>query len=91
MFKKTMIPVKEFAKKAISSKSVKSMALMLLVGCGAALTQNSAGDYTAGTTALTTVTEEDCQVCAYSGQTVLCHSRCGCRCGSYLSVYQHEQ
>ena len=58
MFKKTMISVKGFAKKAFSSKRMKSMALMLLVGCGAALAQNSAGDYTAGTTALTTVTEE---------------------------------
>ena len=58
MFKKTMISVKGFAKKTFSSKRMKSMALMLLVGCGAALAQNSAGDYTAGTTALTTVTEE---------------------------------
>ena len=32
---------------------------MLLVGCGAAMAQNSAGDYTAGTTALTQVTEEN--------------------------------
>ena len=31
---------------------------MLLVGCGTAMAQNSAGDYTAGTTALTQVTEE---------------------------------
>ena len=31
---------------------------MLLVGCGAAMAQNSAGDYTAGTTVLTQVTEE---------------------------------
>ena len=53
-----MISVKGFSKKAISSKRMKSMALMLLVGCGAVLAQNSAGDYTAGTTALTTVTEE---------------------------------
>jgi hypothetical protein len=29
-----------------------------VVGCGAAMAQNSAGDYTAGTTALTQVTEE---------------------------------
>ena len=63
MFKKTMIPVKGFAKKAFSSKRMKSMALMLLVGCGAALAQNSAGDYTAGTTALTTVTEESRRDC----------------------------
>ena len=32
--------------------------LMLLVGGGIAMAQNSAGDYTAGTTALTKVTEE---------------------------------
>jgi len=31
---------------------------VLWVGCGAARAQNSAGDYTAGTTALTQVTEE---------------------------------
>ena len=31
---------------------------MLLVGGGIAMAQNSAGDYTAGTIALTTVTEE---------------------------------
>ena len=34
------------------------MALMLVVGTGIAMAQNSAGDYSAGTTALTTVTEE---------------------------------
>ena len=37
---------------------MKTLALMLLVGGGIAMAQNSAGDYTAGTTALTTVTEE---------------------------------
>lgn len=37
---------------------MKTLALMLLVGTTAALAQNSAGDYSAGTTALTTVTEE---------------------------------
>lgn len=42
----------------MSSGRLKAMALMLLVGCGAAMAQNSAGDYTAGTTALTQVTEE---------------------------------
>lgn len=34
------------------------MALMLLVGTGAVMAQNSAGDYSAGTTVLTTVTQE---------------------------------
>lgn len=37
---------------------LKTLALMLLVGTTAAMAQNAAGDYSAGTTALTTVTEE---------------------------------
>ena len=37
---------------------MKTLALMLLVGTTAVMAQNSAGDYSAGTTALTTVTEE---------------------------------
>ena len=41
-----------------SSQRMKTLALMLLVGTTAALAQNAAGDYSAGPTALTTVTEE---------------------------------
>ena len=41
-----------------SSQRVKTLALMLLVGTTAAMAQNEAGDYSAGTTALTTVPEE---------------------------------
>lgn len=58
MFKKTMNYLKKTAKSALSSGRLKTLALMLLVGGGIAMAQNSAGDYTAGTTALTTVTEE---------------------------------
>ena len=58
MFKKTMISAKHFAKRAITSNRMKTFGLMLLLGCGVAMAQNSAGDYTAGTTALSTVTEE---------------------------------
>lgn len=50
--------LKKTAKRAASSQRLKSMALMLLVGTGAVMAQNSAGDYSAGTTALTTVTAE---------------------------------
>ena len=50
--------LKKTAKRATSSQRLKSMALMLLVGTGAVMAQNSAGDYSAGTTALTTVTAE---------------------------------
>ena len=58
MFKKTTNYLKKNAKSVLSSGRLKTLALMLLVGGGVALAQNSAGDYTAGTTALTTVTEE---------------------------------
>ncbi|MCA4571609.1 hypothetical protein LDZ93_21740 [Bacteroides xylanisolvens] len=58
MFKKATNFLKRTAKKAITSERLKTMALMLVVGTGVAMAQNSAGDYSAGTTALTTVTEE---------------------------------
>lgn len=58
MFKKTTNYLKKNAKSFLSSGRLKTLALMLLVGGGVAMAQNSAGDYTAGTTALTTVTEE---------------------------------
>ena len=58
MFKKTTNYLKKTAKSVLSSGRLKTLVLMLLVGGGIAMAQNSAGDYTAGTTALTTVTEE---------------------------------
>ena len=58
MFKKTTNYLKKTANSVLSSGRLKTLALMLLVGGGIAMAQNSAGDYTAGTTALTTVTEE---------------------------------
>ena len=58
MFKKTTNYLKKKVKSVLSSGRLKTLALMLLVGGGIAMAQNSAGDYTAGTTALTTVTEE---------------------------------
>lgn len=61
MFKKTTNYLKKTAKSVLSSGRLKTLAFMLLVGGGIAMAQNSAGDYTAGTTALTTVTEEIAQ------------------------------
>ena len=58
MFKKTTNYLKKTPKSVLSSGRLKTLAFMLLVGGGIAMAQNSAGDYTAGTTALTTVTEE---------------------------------
>ena len=45
-------------KSLCSSQRMKTMALMLAVGTTAAFAQNAAGDYSAGTTALSTVTTE---------------------------------
>ena len=45
-------------KSLCSSQRMKTMALMLAVGTTAAFAQNAAGDYSAGTTALGTVTTE---------------------------------
>ena len=58
MFKKTTNYLKKTTKSVLSSGRLKTLAFMLLVGGGIAMAQNSAGDYTAGTTALTQVTEE---------------------------------
>lgn len=49
---------KKMMKGICSSERIKMMSLMLLVGTTAAMAQNGAGDYTAGTTALGTVTTE---------------------------------
>ena len=53
-----MKKIKMFAKNLFKPNRMKMAALMLLCGT-AAMAQNAAGDYSAGTTALTTVTEEN--------------------------------
>ena len=45
-------------KKFLASPKTRAVALMLLVGGTAAFAQSSAGDYSAGTSALSTVAEE---------------------------------
>lgn len=47
-----------FAKNLFKPSRMKMAALMLLCGTAATFAQNAAGDYTAGTNALSTVTEE---------------------------------
>lgn len=53
-----MKKVKMFAKNLFSANRAKMLAMMLLCGSLATFAQNAAGDYTAGTNALSTVTEE---------------------------------
>lgn len=50
--------IKNSIKKFVTSPRFSSLAVMLLVGTVACLAQNTAGNYEAGTTALTTVSEE---------------------------------
>lgn len=50
--------IKGFFKKAFCPSKVKMLMLMMVIGSAAAFAQNSAGDYSAGTTALATVTEQ---------------------------------
>ena len=50
--------IKNFAKKLFSAKRMKTLAMLLFCGTLATYAQNAAGDYTAGTDALATVTEE---------------------------------
>ena len=53
-----MKKIKMFAKNLFKPNCMKMAALMLLCGTAATFAQNAAGDYTAGTNALSTVTEE---------------------------------
>ena len=53
-----MKKIKLFAKNVFKPNRMKMAALMLLCGTAATFAQNAAGDYTAGTNALSTVTEE---------------------------------
>lgn len=53
-----MKKIKKFAKNLFSANRVKMLAMMLLCGTAVTFAQNAAGDYTAGTNALSTVTEE---------------------------------
>ena len=52
-----MKKIKNFAKNLFSAKRMKTLAMLLFCGTLATYAQNAAGDYTAGTDALATVTE----------------------------------
>lgn len=58
MIQKITNKMKSFGKAVCSSQRLKTMALMLAIGTTATFAQNGAGDYTAGTTALSEVTTQ---------------------------------
>ena len=53
-----MKKIKNLTKRIFNAKRVGTLAMLLFCGVAATYAQNAAGDYTAGTDALTTVTEE---------------------------------
>lgn len=58
MIQKIKNKMKSFGKAVCSSSKLKTLALMLAIGTTATFAQNAAGDYTAGTTALSEVTTQ---------------------------------
>ena len=54
-----MKKIKYLAKNFFKAKRMKTLAMLLFCGTLATYAQNAAGDYTAGTDALATVTEEN--------------------------------
>lgn len=67
--------VERFVKQLVSSPRLKAFSLMLVCGSAAVFAQNAAGDYSAGTTALGTVTEEIAKYVPYV--TKLCYAIAG--------------
>lgn len=53
-----MKKIKNLTKRIFNAKRVGTLAMLLFCGVAATYAQNAAGDYTAGTNSLTTVTEE---------------------------------
>lgn len=53
-----MKKIKNLTKRIFNAKRVGTLAMLLFCGVAVTYAQNAAGDYTAGTNALTTVTEE---------------------------------
>ena len=87
--------VKQMCRKAkgfiqgVSTK-VKMLALTLFSGT-TAMAQSTAGDYSAGTTALSYRGGGNCQVCTSHGQALLCHRRCSRHYRRHLRLHRHEQ
>ena len=83
-----------FAKNIFKANRIKMAVLMLLFGTAAAFAQSSAGDYTAGTNALSTVTEEIAKYIPYVVK--LCYAIAGVvavvgAISVYISMNNEEQ
>lgn len=86
-----MKKIKNFAKNLFSAKRMKTLAMLFFCGTLATYAQNAAGDYTAGTDALATVTEEIAKYVPFVVKLLLCHCRCSSRCRCYQRLHRYEQ
>ena len=89
-----MKKIKMFAKNLFKPNRMKMAALMLLCGTAATFAQNAAGDYTAGTNALSTVTEEIAKYIPYVVK--LCYAIAGVvavvgAISVYIAMHNEEQ
>ena len=89
MIQKIKNKFKSMGKSLCSSQRMKTMALMLAVGTTAAFAQNAAGDYSAGTTALGTVTTEIAKYIPYVVK--LCYAIAGIAISVYIKMNNEEQ
>lgn len=81
-----MKKIKNLTKRIFNAKRVGTLAMLLFCGVAATYAQNAAGDYTAGTNALTTVTEEIAKYVPYVVK--LCYAIAGVVAGvGAISVY----
>ena len=83
--------IKKMMKGICSSERIKMLSFMLLVGTVTAFAQNAAGDYSAGTTALGTVTDEIAKYVPYVVK--LCYAIAGVvgAISVYIKMNNEEQ
>ena len=89
-----MKKIKNLTKRIFNAKRVGTLAMLLFCGVAATYAQNAAGDYTAGTNALTTVTEEIAKYVPYVVK--LCYAIAGVvavvgAISVYIAINNEEQ
>lgn len=89
-----MKKLKKIAKSFFCSNRMKMLAMMIMFGTAMTFAQNAAGDYSAGTTALSTVTEEIAKYVPYVVK--LCYAIAGVvavvgAISVYISMNNEEQ
>ena len=89
-----MKKIKNLTKRIFNAKRVGTLAMLLFCGVAATYAQNAAGDYTAGTNALTTVTEEIAKYVPYVVKLCYAIAGVGAVVGAisvYIAMNNEEQ